>query len=113
MPNRPLVFSVNIVNNTDHFVAFGRYHPEINVGVYHIEPVGGVMPPRSTQRLVVKRVPEEEEHDDMQCEDKFFLWSSLASEGVQTVRNRQVVFPGGQRPQHIVTCTGVNMQETP
>jgi hypothetical protein len=84
MPNRPFVFSVNIVNNTDHFVAFGRYHPETNVGVYHIEPVGGVMPPRSTQRLVVKRVPEEEEHDDMQCEDKFFLWSSLASEGVQT-----------------------------
>jgi hypothetical protein len=29
------------------------------------------------------------------------------------VRNRQVVFPGGQRPQHIVTYTGENMQETP
>jgi hypothetical protein len=29
------------------------------------------------------------------------------------VRNRQVVFPGGQRPQHIVTCTGENMQKTP
>jgi hypothetical protein len=29
------------------------------------------------------------------------------------VRNRQVVFPGGQRPQHIVTCTCENMQETP
>jgi hypothetical protein len=29
------------------------------------------------------------------------------------VRNRQVVFPRGQRPQHIVTCTGENMQETP
>jgi hypothetical protein len=30
-----------------------------------------------------------------------------------TVRNRQVVFPRGQRPQHIGTCTGENMQETP
>jgi hypothetical protein len=29
------------------------------------------------------------------------------------VRNRQVVFPGGQRLQHIVICTGKNMQETP
>jgi hypothetical protein len=29
------------------------------------------------------------------------------------VRNRQVVFPEGQMPQHIVTCTGENMQETP
>jgi hypothetical protein len=30
-----------------------------------------------------------------------------------SVRNRQVVFPEGQRPQHIVTCIGENMQETP
>jgi hypothetical protein len=32
---------------------------------------------------------------------------------VLSVRNRLVVFHGGQRPQYIVTCTGDNMQENP
>jgi hypothetical protein len=32
---------------------------------------------------------------------------------IEFVRNRQVVFSGGQRPQYIVTCTGDNIQENP
>ncbi|KAM0898215.1 hypothetical protein ACQ4PT_022058 [Festuca glaucescens] len=83
MPNKPLVFPVNIINNTDYYVGFVSYHPETNAGVYDTVPASGVMPPRSTQRLVVKRVPGEEEQHDIQCEDKFLLWSSLVSEGVQ------------------------------
>jgi hypothetical protein len=39
---------------------------------------------------------------------KIHMWLTL-----KDVRNRQVVFSGGQRPQHIVTCIGENMQETP
>jgi hypothetical protein len=34
-------------------------------------------------------------------------------ESERDVRNRLVVFPGGQRPQHIVTCIGENIQKTP
>jgi hypothetical protein len=83
MPNKPLVFSVNLVNNTDYCVGFGRYHPETNVGVYYTQPGVGVLSPQSTQRLIVERVPGKEEQHDMQCEDKFFLWSCLVSEGVQ------------------------------
>jgi hypothetical protein len=41
------------------------------------------------------------------------LANCLWSDEDGNVRNRRVVFPGGQRPQHIVTCTGDNMQETP
>jgi hypothetical protein len=78
-----LVFSINLVNNTDYCVGFARYHLKTNVGVYYTKPASGVMPPRSAQRLVVKRVPGKEEQHDMQCEDKFFLWSSPVSEGVQ------------------------------
>jgi hypothetical protein len=37
----------------------------------------------------------------------------LVVPGITSVRNRQVVFPGGQRPQYVVTCTGDNMQENP
>jgi len=84
MPNKPLVFSVIIVNNTDYCVGFGAFGVETNMGWYDVEPSIGLMPPRSTQRLVVKRVPDDEEHEDMQCTDKLFIWSSLVSEPVES-----------------------------
>lgn len=83
MPNKPLVFSVNIVNNTDYYVGFDKYQWGRNVGWYYINPAGGVMPPQSTQRLVVKREPDEKERDDTQCEEKFHLWSTLVTDGVE------------------------------
>lgn len=85
MPNKPLVFSVNIVNSTDYDVGFDKYDLETNVVWYYIEPEGAVMPPRSTQRLVVLRVPKKkEEQEDMQCQDdEFRLWSCLVSEGAK------------------------------
>jgi hypothetical protein len=54
-----------------------------NVGWYYMKPQTGVMPPRSTQRLVVINETGEWEQHDMHCEDKFFLWCNLVSEGVQ------------------------------
>ena len=83
MPNKPLVFSVNIVNNTDYCVGFDIGTLKSSVGQFFIQPDGGVMQPRSTQRLVVKRVPQKKEQEDMQCEDKFYIWSRLVSEGVE------------------------------
>uniref|UniRef100_A0ACD5TQU9 Uncharacterized protein n=1 Tax=Avena sativa TaxID=4498 RepID=A0ACD5TQU9_AVESA len=79
--NKQLVFTLNIVNNTDYCIGFSAYGPERNVGKYYGEP--GVMPPRSTHRLVVRSIPQRKEHEDMQCEDKFFIWSCLVSEGVE------------------------------
>jgi hypothetical protein len=67
----------------DYCVAFGRYHQESNVGWYYIKPETGVMPPRSTQRLVVIRETGKLEQHDMHCQDMFFLWCNLVSEGVQ------------------------------
>ncbi|VAH86767.1 hypothetical protein VPH35_057042 [Triticum aestivum] len=51
MPNKPLLFSVNIVNSTDYYVGFDKYNPQTNVAWYYTKPAGGVMPPRATQRL--------------------------------------------------------------
>jgi hypothetical protein len=85
MPNKPLVFSVNLVNNTDYCVGFGRYHPETNVGVYYTQPGVGVLSPQSTQRLIVERVPGKEEQHDMQCEDKFFLSSCLVNDRIKAI----------------------------
>jgi hypothetical protein len=84
MPNKTFLFSVNIVNNTDYYVGFNKFELQKNVGWYYINPAGGVMPPRSTQRLVVKRVPDEKEQDNMLCEDKFLIWSRLVDEGVES-----------------------------
>jgi hypothetical protein len=83
MPNKPLAFSVNIVNNTDHCISFARYHPETNVGRYYIKPEAGAMPPRSSQRLVVKRVLWKREQEDTPCKDNFLIWSCFVSEGVE------------------------------
>ncbi|XP_044352258.1 uncharacterized protein [Triticum aestivum] len=84
MPNKPLVFSVNVVNSTDYYVGFRTHNLETNVALYYPYRCGAVMPPGSTQRLVVKRVPKKKE--DMQCQDdKFLVWSCLVSEGTKAI----------------------------
>ena len=84
MPNKPLAFSVNILNSTDYYVGFGGYNLKTNVACYSIKPAGGVMPPRSTQRLVVKRVPKKKEELLSECQDdKFLVWSCLVSKGAK------------------------------
>ncbi|KAM0876121.1 hypothetical protein ACQ4PT_036375 [Festuca glaucescens] len=83
MPSKPFLFSVNIINNTDYCVGFNGYNLKGNAGRYNIQPGGGVMSPRSSQRLVVLTTPTKKEHEDMQCEDNFFVWSCFVSDGVQ------------------------------
>uniref|UniRef100_A0A8R7PYN0 MSP domain-containing protein n=1 Tax=Triticum urartu TaxID=4572 RepID=A0A8R7PYN0_TRIUA len=84
MPNKPLLFSVNIVNSTDYYVGFDRQNLQTNVAWYFIKPAGGIMPPRSTQRIVVIRVPKKKEELLSECQDdKFLLWSCLVSEGAK------------------------------
>uniref|UniRef100_A0A453GYH8 non-specific serine/threonine protein kinase n=1 Tax=Aegilops tauschii subsp. strangulata TaxID=200361 RepID=A0A453GYH8_AEGTS len=84
MPNKPLVFSVNIVNSTDYYVGFDGYNLKTNVAWYFTQPTGGIMPPRSTQRLVVKRVPKKKEELLSECQDdKFLVWSCLVSDGAK------------------------------
>jgi hypothetical protein len=41
------------------------------------------MPPRSTQRLVLKRTAEKKEEEDMQCKDRIFISSILVGEGFE------------------------------
>ncbi|KAM3336700.1 hypothetical protein ACQJBY_030618 [Aegilops geniculata] len=84
MPNKPLVFSVNIVNSTDYYVGFDKCNLKTNVARYYTQPAGGIMPPRATQRLVVKRVPKKKEELLGECQDdKFLVWSCLVSDGAK------------------------------
>jgi hypothetical protein len=51
---------------------------------YKIEPRQGFLPPGSTQRMVVKRIPCEKRVEDMQLKNNVFVWNMIVSEGVET-----------------------------
>jgi hypothetical protein len=81
LPSKNLVSSFNIVNNTEYHVGFNTRAEEINVALYITEPACGILPPWSTQELVVTRVAKEEapELEDMQCKDKYYVWSCFVT----------------------------------
>jgi hypothetical protein len=83
LPNKPLVFSVNITNITDSSVTFDIRYPSRNIGWYNVEPHSAVMPPRSTQRILVKMTQQKKELEDRQYEDAFTVYSCLTREGVE------------------------------
>ncbi|KAF7046956.1 hypothetical protein CFC21_055941 [Triticum aestivum] len=84
VPNKTIVSSVDMVNNTDYSVAFFNHTNDENVAWYYAKPQSGIIPPKSTQRLVVKRVVKKEQ-GDMQMEDKLFLGSVIVTVGVEAV----------------------------
>jgi hypothetical protein len=59
---------------------------ETNVALYTTEPQCGVLPPWSTQELVITRVAKEEpaELEAIECKDKYFVWSFFVAEDVNT-----------------------------
>lgn len=54
------------------------------MALYITVPPYGILPPRSTQELVVTRVAKKEapELEDMQCKDKYFVWSCFVTQDV-------------------------------
>jgi hypothetical protein len=51
--------------------------------MYVTKPQSAVMPPGSTQRIVVKMTPKKKEQEDGQYEDVLRIYSGLAREGVE------------------------------
>jgi hypothetical protein len=51
--------------------------------MYNVLPESAVMPPGSTQRIVVKTTPKKKEQEDGQYEDVLHIYSGLAREGVE------------------------------
>jgi hypothetical protein len=83
LPNKTLLSSVNIVNITDYYIGFNVWLLRENAAWYRGELRRGILPPRSSQRLVQIRVPKEKELEDMHCEDQYFVWNGVVSEGVE------------------------------
>jgi hypothetical protein len=87
LPNKSLVSSFKITNVTDYYVGFTAWTKEGNAAAsYSTDPTRGILPPRSTQELVVSREAKGDALDDiMQCKDRFFVWSTFVTEGVNAI----------------------------
>jgi hypothetical protein len=86
LPSKCLLSSIKIVNITDSHIGFNTDVEETNVALYTTEPQCGVLPPWSTQELVITRVAKEEpaELEAIECKDKYFVWSFFVAEDVNT-----------------------------
>jgi hypothetical protein len=84
LPSKNLVSSFKIINIIEYHIGFNTRAEETNVALYITEPACGILPPWSTQELVVTRVAEEEtpELERIQCKDKYFVWSCFVTEDV-------------------------------
>jgi hypothetical protein len=81
--NKTSCSSVNIVNITDCYIGFNTWwFGEIDAE-YETEPGSGILPPGSTQRMVVKRIPYGEGVEDVQLENNIFVWNMIVAEGVE------------------------------
>jgi hypothetical protein len=83
LPNKKVLSSVKIVNLTDCNVGFNTYSRPTNVAWYHTEPPRGILPPWSTQKLMVTREQKEDALTDNQFDDNYFVWKSIVSDGVK------------------------------
>jgi hypothetical protein len=73
------------VNNTDCHIGYSTWKYKTNVAFYAIEQKRGILPPRSTQRMVVQRVPKKkkEEEESESSSEVVFVWNMIVSEGVE------------------------------
>jgi hypothetical protein len=85
LPNRSasMVCLLKIVNVTDHTIRFSTWVHDDNSALYQIEPAAGLLPPRSTEAIKVKRTAQKKEPKDMQCKDKVGVLSGIVTEGVE------------------------------
>jgi hypothetical protein len=81
--NKTALSSINIVNVTDHYVGFRLFNGDTNTHYYEPNPELGILGPLSAQRVLVSRPTDQKEPEDMQYNDKFFMWNAIVSEGVR------------------------------
>ncbi|XP_047057853.1 uncharacterized protein LOC124664358 [Lolium rigidum] len=83
LPNKKVLSSIKIENLTDYNVGFNTYSRPTNAAWYHTEPPRGILPPRSTRKLMVTREEKEDALEDQHFNDMYFVWKSIVSEGVK------------------------------
>jgi hypothetical protein len=78
--NQRVLSSAKIVNITDQYIGFRICTKKSNSARYYANPSEGILPPLSTQLLLVTRIAEEKELEDTQCTDKFLVWNVIVTE---------------------------------
>ncbi|CAN6460795.1 unnamed protein product [Victoria cruziana] len=71
--------SLQLTNQTDHYVAFKV--KTTNPKKYCVRPNTGIVLPRSTCDVVVTMQAQREAPPDMQCKDKFLIQSVVTTDG--------------------------------
>jgi hypothetical protein len=75
---------VKIVNTTDFYVAFNAYSIKRTAARYK-SPVGnGILPPRSTQKLTIGWRTSEQEFEDVEPMEDYFVWNRVVNERVES-----------------------------
>jgi hypothetical protein len=72
-----------MVNITDQYIGFRICPKKSNSARYNVNPSEGILPPLSTQVLLIKRIAEEKELEGTQCPDQFLVWNSIVTEDVK------------------------------
>lgn len=77
--NKQISCSMLLTNRTDHHIAFKV--KTTSPKKYCVRPNSGVVPPRSTNDVIVTMQVQREAPPDMQCKDKFLVQSVVVEEG--------------------------------
>jgi hypothetical protein len=96
------VTSVNVANVTDCYVGFNACLFKKNAAWYKIKPFVGILPPRSTQRIVVKRELKQRALEYMEHKDKLFLCNMIVAEGVEAWNLKDYMDPEDMKVLQIV-----------
>jgi hypothetical protein len=85
IPNQRVLSSVKIVNITDQYIGFRISTKKSNSGRYTGNPSEGILPPLSTQVLLVTSIADEKDLEDTQCKDELLMWSGIVTEDVKDI----------------------------
>jgi hypothetical protein len=85
LPNQrvTVMHLVKIVNVSDHYVGYSGWTYDANSAWYFGYPWRGILPPRSTQATIIKRVPKKMEPENLQYKDHDFTWYGIVTEGIE------------------------------
>jgi hypothetical protein len=76
---------VNIVNTTDFYVAFNTYSIKRTAAWYYKSPMGnGILAPRSTQKHTIGWKTSEQEFEDVEPMEDYFVRNRVVNERVES-----------------------------
>uniref|UniRef100_A0A453MJ46 Protein kinase domain-containing protein n=1 Tax=Aegilops tauschii subsp. strangulata TaxID=200361 RepID=A0A453MJ46_AEGTS len=81
LPNVMLSASslIKVLNITDNYVVLVSRTPVANVAEYGTRRNAGILPPRSTQEFLVRRIVKKSVVQSIKCDDKYLLFSTTVS----------------------------------